>query len=400
MGSPFDSSSLPFQIRVIEGSLSTTVLQNGQPPGILQLVGRALPFRPMKFGTGQRVQTTFYPGNPNASQLTIGPKLKPSVFNGEWNDKYLGDGQAEALKELLEQISEAGVSVEVTWPMAALGGTTTEPTITGKPTVRIGILDDFEWTYLYGIEDIAWEAHFDWRAKGGVSSLPPISATGTLNPREGFADVSADLALTKAMGQAFLEAPEIAPIGLPQSVQNSFNNAFAVVDSAVDAVIQATSGVTSATLIPAAAAQQLITCCQSGAQACANMVSNLMAINLLRLEVQDSALDILRILDPLFDAAHQADTAAETCCDNAVGVQQATTADVIATVRAPAGTDLRDLALKYYGDADGWWAIAQANDITGSAVPAAPAGPSDDPYRPIIIPRLQPGTASSISATC
>lgn len=396
----FDSSSLPFQIRVIEGAMSTALLQDGQPPGILQLVGRALPFRPMKFGTGQRVQTTFYPGNPVGSQLTIGPKLKPSVFNGEWNDKYLGNGQAEALKELLETISEAGVSVEVTWPMAALGGTTEAPTITGKPTVRIGILDEFDWTYLYGIEDIAWEAHFDWRAKGGTSAQAPISATGTLNPREGFADVAADLQLFKAMGQAFLESPGVASIGVPQAAQNAFNNVFAVVDSAVDAVIQATSGVTSATLIPAAAAQQLITSCQSGAQACANMVDNLMAIDLLVLEVQDSALGLLRLVDPLFDAAHQADAAAETCCDNAVGIQQATIPDVIATVIAPAGTDLRDLALKFFGDADAWQAIAIANDITGSAVPAAPTGPSDTPNRAIIIPRLVPGTGSSYSGQC
>lgn len=395
-----ESTSLPFQIRVLEGPLSTSVMQTGQSPGILQLVGRGLPFRPMKFGTSQRMQTQFYPGNPEGSQLPIGPKLKPSTFSGEWNDKYLGDGQAMALKTLLETICETGVSVEVTWPMASIVGDATGQALGGEPTVRVGLISDFDWTFLFGIEDIGWEAAFQWRKKGGVTAQPPIAATGTVNAREGFNDVAADLSLAKAMGQAMLESPQVGPFGLPQKLTDGFNQAFAAIDSTVNAVSGAAGAVVSATVIPAAAAQQLLASCQSGVQACLNAIDTVATVNRLLLEVADSALDIIRLVEPLFAASLQFATAAETCCDASAGVQQATDPDVLALVRAPAGTDLRDLALRYYGDADGWWAIAQANDIDGSAVPAAPTGPSDDPYRPIVIPRRQAGSTSDLASQC
>ena len=41
-----------------------------------------------------------------------------------------------------------------------------------------------------------------------------------------------------------------------------------------------------------------------------------------------------------------------------------------------------------------------APDIDGSAVPASPTGPSDQPNRPIIIPRPQSGTSSNLAEAC
>jgi hypothetical protein len=396
----FLSTSLPFQLKVIEGRLASAQLQNGQPPGILQLAGRALPFRPIQFGGTQRVQTVWYPGNPKASQLVIGPTEKPTTVNGEWNDKYLGDGQAFALAQLLDSIRLAGVSVEVTWPMTGLSGSPAAPVLSGDPEVRTGLITDFTYGYLYGREDITWTAEFTWRSKGQQPTTPPISSTGTLNPREGFNDVALDLALTQAMTQSLLEGPVFSQYGLPQALLNKFDQDFAAIDSAVDSVQTATAAVTSATIIPAAAAQQLIASAQAGVQACINMVDNILAVNLLAAEVQDSAMDILRLLDPMFDAIFQADTSSETCIDAANGVAANMTPDIIAVVTAPAGTDLRDLALRYYGSADSWFLIAEANDIAGSAVPASPTGPSDQPNRPIVIPRLQAGTSANISAQC
>jgi hypothetical protein len=83
---------------------------------------------------------------------------------------------------------------------------------------------------------------------------------------------------------------------------------------------------------------------------------------------------------------------------NAAAAQQVP--DTLAIERVPAGTDLRDLALKHYGDADSWWAIAQYNNFPSSEVPAPPAGPSDDPALPVQIPRLVPGTSSDMRASC
>ena len=397
--SSFVGTSLPFQIRVTEGRLAQATLQTGQPPGVIQLAAWSAPFRPIEFGGTMRAQTTFYPGNPNASQLPIGSTEKPTTVTGEWNDKYLGDGQAQALADLLDSIRLAGVSVEVTWPLSALGGSPSSPVLSGNANVRVGLITDFTYRYLYAGEDIGWSCEFTWRSRGAVTA-PAISATGTINAREGFSDVALDLALTRATGQALLEGPTVAPLGIPQAAQRAFDNAFAAVDSVVGAVTQVTGAITSATLIPAAAATQLINSCTQGVQSCLNMVDNIESLNLLTMEVTDSALDLLRLVDSLFTTKAQADKAGETCYDAALGVQQQVLPDVIATVTAPAGTDLRDLAIRYYGTPDGWMAIAQANDIVGSAVPAPPTGPSDQPNRPLVIPRLVPGSATDVSAQC
>ena len=61
--------------------------------------------------------------------------------------------------------------------------------------------------------------------------------------------------------------------------------------------------------------------------------------------------------------------------------------DVIAIERPSAGSDLRDLAVKFYGDPDLWLLIADYNDLDTSEVPATPTGPSDTGAPPIYIPR-------------
>jgi hypothetical protein len=116
--------------------------------------------------------------------------------------------------------------------------------------------------------------------------------------------------------------------------------------------------------------------------------------------VKDNALDLIRAMDQILTVLGFADQATESCTDAAAGVLNNIEPDVIAEVRAPAGTDLRDLAIRYYGTADLWWLIANANGIDGSAVPSPPSGPSDDPARALVIPRPQAGASSDLRMQC
>ena len=61
--------------------------------------------------------------------------------------------------------------------------------------------------------------------------------------------------------------------------------------------------------------------------------------------------------------------------------------EVIAVVRPPAGSDLRDLAAKYYDNPDLWIIIADYNGLDSSVVPATPIGPSEWGAPPIYVPR-------------
>jgi nucleotide-binding universal stress UspA family protein len=395
--SEIESQALPWQVKVLEGQLSVTTLQDGQPPGVIQLVGRALPLQGVRFGGEQREQTTWYPGNPVASQQVIGPTEEPTEVKGEWNDRYLGDGVAYALAQMFDQIRKSGASVEVSWG-GGLTGTTESPQLSGTPVVRVGLLKRFIAEY-DRIQDIRWEATYKWRSQG-ESSLPIVAATGKINPREGFSDVIDDLQLSTATWDSVRNGPQVKDFGLPQAADDAMSRAFEAVDQAVDTIQRASGTITSAVVIPTTAALQLIGACDGALVSIAVMEETVLGLNLTLLEVRDSALDLLRIKDQLFDVLSQTGQAKETCADAAAGIAADIEPDVIASVRAPAGTDLRDLALRYYGDADMWWAIANYNNIDGSAVPSPPAGPSDDPARPILIPRPQPGASSDLRAQC
>jgi hypothetical protein len=394
-----ESQALPFQIKVIEGELSQAILQKDQPPGVIQLVGRQLPHRPIVFGGRMRTSKVDYPGNPVASQQVIGPIEKNTTVTGEWNDIYLGDGQAMALREIFDTIRRRGFSVEVTWPMAAMSGTPETPTFSGDPIVRVGLMVDFTAT-IGLIQDVGWSMEFEWRSQGQGAASSLLTATAALNPRDGFADVVDDLDVAIATWQAVQDGTVIRQFGLPQAASDAFTLAFQAVDTVREQIERATGGVVSAIVIPYAASQQLIAACANGVQAMIEMENSILNIPMLHMEVIDNGLDLIRMHDNFLTSLLAIALAKETCADAAVGVSVDVEPEIVGEVDAPAGTDLRDIAIRFYGDPDMWWAIANYNDIDGSAVPAAPSGPSDNPARRIKLPRPQAGTSSDLRQQC
>jgi hypothetical protein len=345
----------------------------------------------VKYGGTMRIDTTWYPGNPAARQQPIGATEKPTTITGEWNDNssFLGvDGAAMALMEMLDRIRRAGVSVEVTW---LVGGAYTNQ-------VRVGMISNADFT-IQRPQDIAWEIEFTWRSRGQVTS-PPIAATGKLNATDGFADVASDLQTATSAMQSFVDSGLAKLTGLSQSIADQLGSVADLVDGVTTAITNATAAATAAVLIPVDAAEGLISSCQSGIYTMTIIKNSMLNIELLSLEVKDNALDLIRAMDQILTVLGFADQATESCTDAAAGVLNNIEPDVIAEVRAPAGTDLRDLAIRYYGTADLWWLIANANGIDGSAVPSPPSGPSDDPARALVIPRPQAGASSDLRMQC
>lgn len=394
----FENQALPFQIRVIEGALSQTALQDGQPPGVIQLVGAASPLRPLKMGGTMRVKTSFYPGNPRASQQPIGATEKPTTVTGEWNDVQLGsDGAAFALMRLIDDVRLSGLSVEVSW-VGGLSGDASAPELTGDPIVRVGLITSTDFT-IQRVQDVQWEVEFTWRSRGDTAT-PMIASTAQLNPREGFANVNAELEAAIALWRATRQGPQVKDIGLAQVIDDAMDAIFDRIETVTGVIEDAASTVTSAVVIPASTAQQLIGACAEGVDAAQAGVDTILSINRVLLEVKDDAIDLLEQVDQLSDSILQLDAAGEACVDAGNGIGANVEPDVIAEVTAPAGTDLRDLAIRYYGDPDLYWLIANYNGIDGSAVPSPPAGASDDPARPIKIPRAGSGTSSDLSQQC
>ncbi len=397
MAEQFNSQASPFYIQVMEGDLSTQVLQTGMPRGMLALAGRQMPFRPATYKNKMRIRTDFYPGNPHGRQQPIGIQLEPSNFTGIWKDRYLGDGAAMGLVKMIEDIQFRAASVKVSWG-GSISATEEGTSTGGEAIVRVGMIEEFEFKP-ERVQDIAWSMTFAWRSRGEQAAAP-ISAVGNVNPRDGFSQASDDLELTGALWQAFKQGPVARGFGLPQSALMAMDDAFQNVTSARDAIDRASSAMVSTAVVPMVAAQQILGAAAQGVQSMITAERQILSLNLLGLEVRDSAIALLQLKDQLFEVLLQAGASKERCSDSAAVMLDHVEPDVIAEVEAPPGTDLRDLAFQFYGSPDYWWAIANANDFESSAVPPNPTGPSDNPARAVRIPRLQSGTSSDLHQQC
>lgn len=66
------------------------ITENNGLKRTIALQGRSLPYKgAVLVEDEQRVEITFFPGNPVAYAQILGPQLTRTVFNGTWKDKYL-----------------------------------------------------------------------------------------------------------------------------------------------------------------------------------------------------------------------------------------------------------------------------------------------------------------------
>lgn len=131
---------------------------------VIRLTGRALPYRPLRLKTKQRVEIDWYPGVPEGTATILGPSEDPTQITGKWKDKYLGqtdtktapfllNGEAvltaRAAVNLMDSICRLGQLLEVTW----------------LDTTRQGYLEEFEKIW-ENEHDVEWNANFTWIGRG------------------------------------------------------------------------------------------------------------------------------------------------------------------------------------------------------------------------------------------
>jgi len=148
---------------------------------VVRLVGSGQPFRPSTWESQQSLQTTWYPGNPEASQQVLGPQDLPSDFEGMWRRTLLGRTPATVDKvavvhpmelcSVMDDIRLRGHRLRVTW--AAVDGTGADR---GK-IVREGRLQKFGQSP-DRVDDIAWKMHFEWLGRGRNVQRVSVSRDG------------------------------------------------------------------------------------------------------------------------------------------------------------------------------------------------------------------------------
>lgn len=147
-----------------------TIEETTGPRRTITLVGRALPYRPLKLDGEQRVEVEYPSGSPEGVAQVFGPTEGDCTVAGFWKDKYLGspgtafklDGApvtaCVAAIEAMDSFRVQGQRVRVAW----------------GPIVRFGHVKKFEQTW-HNTHDVEWSVTFVWTSKSDYvqqSSLP------------------------------------------------------------------------------------------------------------------------------------------------------------------------------------------------------------------------------------
>lgn len=380
----FLSQANAFALKLLEGDAAGTVIE---------LEGRALPYRGINYETEQRVKTTYYTGNPVATQQRLGPVEKNTTVTGTWKDIFLGNGIAALLRDTFDGLVRSGTMVELTWGAGFLP----DGTQVSKPLVRQGVIKRFRHTYDRP-QDIQWEMEFEWRGRDEAAQ-PPLQGAGQGD--DGFAALAESLDASGAAVEAWRTDPLTELAGFTDTVRGAFDSVGETIAGASTTLNDVTRTLATTADLPNELLDRVRGTTTDVIAALGNFQDVALRIFLLDIEVRDSALATLDLVSRRLDMMLTIDATREQAAqvDAAMAARQAP--DVIAEVRPVPGTDLRDLARQYYGDPDLWWVIASFNGFPQtSKVPAPPLGPTDTPPRALRIPRRPEGAQGSLSKVC
>lgn len=379
------------------------------------LVGRALPYRGFSFEVTQRIQTTWYPGNPVATQQAMGATDSNTTITGTWKDRYLGDttqptsaafeasafgqvgdGQTSNMVRNFELLCRYAVPVEVRWGTGFVDGQ-----ITGVATVRRGLIKRFKWTPDRP-QDQAWEIEFEWRGQE-IDAAKPVSVRLT-DARQQLANMAGEFDDAADSLKGIQEKQRSLLLGLPDSFRDAMEGVTDTLDAVNQQIAGAVAGVVGGIhadggILDNGNASYAVALMTQSVDSIRLGVDQIDALPMYALSVRDDSLDLLSMVADLFSTKHALIATMANGCAARDDLASQTFQGVVAEVNAPAGTDLRDLALRFYNDPDSWYAIAKYNGLSTSKVPALPDGPSDVVGRLIRIPQRS-GAVTGVGDVC
>jgi hypothetical protein len=376
------NQAFPFRIKALEPA--GQLVQAGQ---ILELAGRSGPFKGLKFSVEQQVKTTWYPGNPTATQQAMGPVEKNTTINGVWRDRYLGDRAAQQLVDQAELLCRLAVPIEVSWGAGYVDGQ-----VIGRPIVRTGLLKRFDHSYNEsGSQDITWEMEFEWRGRGEDHASPVSVGPPVQQPD--LQIIASQMEDAKDLFAQFADASRTQLFGLPPDLEASLEAKQTSLDNLNQGLTNMAVSVTGQPQLTAERLGLVVATLTQSVSIIMQGVDDMTKVPLHLLEVRDDGLDLLGLLATMLRTKRQLGQLAGEAAQARDAAAAANHTGVLVEVQAPAGVDLRDLALQYYGDPDQWYAIAHYNGLVGSRVPNNPDGPSDTRVTTIKIP--QPGSVTT-----
>lgn len=344
-----------YVIQVLEGSMV------GQD---IVLAGRKGPFRAgangsISFGVEQHTVLTYNPGNPVATQHRLGPRDELHTINGQWSDKFLGQNAAKSLVAIFRKLCKSAVTVRVVWDIYVCTGIVKRfRDFPGQPTGGAG--------------DRAWEMSFEWTSTEDRDPPPVVQAPDTDFRTDVVAAADKAAALEDEMTAAveeMFDGDAVVDVSNPSTFVRDVTDQLVAASQVADELAAVGEHLADAPVALAKDADRAIALTESS-------ISQWRAVGDLfgSLFHQDATSDdsIVGVVDvALFRG--QGTAAARAGVDSAWDLQDRAAAiarpPAFATVTAVAGTDLRRVALRFYGDADLWQRIAKANGLEDSKIP-------------------------------
>jgi len=398
-----EPTTTDFRIQILDGPDSTKSFGFGAQ-GEIRLRGRALPYRGIDYEGSQRVVTTWYQGNPRATQQIIGPELKPTVINGTWKDRFLGNGTsatggigaAAIYAAALDRVMRQGASVRVMW----------------ASFVRVGLITRFKST-LDRPQDLVWECEFTWRATDASPAPPDFMKSIVTKKATGTAKT-----LTQKAQQMSMLLDIVVPYRRPLPANITPANMAKLFKSALSRrvppmanIFRTRMGTTSQRMTTestsfAVFAQQADQGDMEPASRLGVGANLVKQIGRLALDDRDVSSTAPAMWNTAFDGfgarisyellrremVNSLSDYGTAALEQQEAWMRQIQPEVIAQVEAKENDDLRKYSLKYYGSSDYWQQIADYNNLDSSIPPVGTIVliPQED-----IVKQRTPGQAAS-----
>lgn len=361
----------PFEIVELTGAKRT-----------LRLAGRALPYKPYMLTGTQRVELTWYPGNPEATAQVLGAKEEPSSVRGFWKDRFISElstnASAEELRsppatlddeplstvtqlvETVDQLRRAGQLMEVSW----------------LRTVRRGFLTKFTQTWIT-VHDCEWEMEFTWVSQDlGEFGLVEAEVDLSTVVSTGQGDSQA---LTDALDDALTESLASRTLG---GVIDEVTSGIDKFQTSVRDLEDTLTGMLDATLAPLDAAARVLTINQFLAQEANDLIDTLYSRTFESMaaisDLGNGTVDYSQVTVGQSTGVAalrarmvvNARTARGNAARNAALVARRVSPDLARSFLAPQDMDLRDVSREFFGTSDEWQRIARFNGLSSSRLVA------------------------------
>lgn len=315
---------------------------------LVALTGRALPYQGVAFGSRQRTKRTVYGGNPVATIQVLGAEYDNTTIRGMWKDRFLPGQIAVAGAEQIETAEQAVALFE---DLARVGNTLR---VQWGNVVRVGILVAFvpTWTRT---QDVAWEAEFEWSSEDDTA---PRAVEQTILTDDEIRTTSTDV------DDAVIEDP---PNVLPEYRADVKERTDATRVSVGD-VFGRLAQVRRAVQVPINQVQAIAASAETIRREVESTLGVLVDQPYTQAQVIDDVIEVLAC-ERWRRTLARADRAMRAAVlRRSRSLARTAVPGAIAIVVMPGESTLRDLSRTYYGTADSWQLIADANGFSSSRV--------------------------------